>query len=307
VAQNDHTAGLLGTLVTGAREIPRNASWLAGKALPHNGATNGHIRTEESSDGGDSRSLVRRAGDAMRDAMPGQDSVETRLAQAREGADRAQQAEERALEAAERAHELTQRVDAVESQERRRLQDVQKQLSDKMQRRVGAADREAEEHVARVRSEVEAETDRSLSEEQEASAQREHVVREEAERAQQEAQQRFTEATEQLARARELADKAAALAQEAAERAREDTARISAAAQSQRREADKAVSQAYQLRERTEKEAAVVTRKVNRTTRRGTLSTMSRADLLHLAQERDVPGRSSMSKKQLVSALEKKR
>ena len=42
------------------------------------------------------------------------------------------------------------------------------------------------------------------------------------------------------------------------------------------------------------------------TARQGTLATMTRSDLLHLAQERDVPGRSSMSKKQLVTALEKK-
>jgi len=45
---------------------------------------------------------------------------------------------------------------------------------------------------------------------------------------------------------------------------------------------------------------------VNRSSRPGTLLAMSKADLLHLAQERDIAGRSSMSKKQLVSALEKK-
>jgi hypothetical protein len=84
-----------------------------------------------------------------------------------------------------------------------------------------------------------------------------------------------------------------------------------------------------QLRERTEEEAAQVTRKVNRpaarpaarkqrastrtntrastrTKRPSTLATMSKSELLHLAQERAVPGRSAMSKKQLVTALEKK-
>jgi colicin import membrane protein len=303
---SDANTGLMSTLVTGVKEIPRNASWLAGKALPHDGRSNG-TRRNEGSDPADSRNLVQRAGDAMRDAMPGQDSVEHRLAQAREGADRAQEAEDRAVEAAERAHELTERVDAVEAEEKRRLQQVQQQLSAEVERRTGIAQREADEHVAQVRREAEEDAERSMEQQQEVSAQREEAARAEAERAQREAHERFAEATERLARARELAEEAAALAQDAAERARQDAERISAVARSGRKQAEHAVTQAHQLRERTEKEAAAVTRKVNRSARPGTLTSMSKSDLLHLAQERDVPGRSSMSKKQLVSALEKKR
>jgi hypothetical protein len=96
------------------------------------------------------------------------------------------------------------------------------------------------------------------------------------------------------------------------------------------------VSEAVELRERTEQEAAQVSRKVNGTQKsagrgssgarkssprtstqrtssrrtrakgQGVLEAMPKSDLLHLAQEREVPGRSSMSKKQLVTALEKK-
>ena len=65
------------------------------------------------------------------------------------------------------------------------------------------------------------------------------------------------------------------------------------------------VSQANGLRERTEKEAAMVTRTVRRTEPR-VLADMSRVDLLHLAAEHDISGRSSMSKKQLLTALGKK-
>lgn len=307
MADNGHTSSrLLGTLVSGAKEIPRNASWLAGKALPHNGTGNGHGQSSERSG---SRSLVRRAGDAVRDALPGQDSVESRLGQARDGADRARDAEDRAVEAAERAHELTQQVDVVESEEKRRLQEVKGTLSEGVQQRLRAAERQAEEHVARVRGEAEADAERRMSEEEEVSAQRVEAVRAEAVRAQHEAHERFAEATERLARARELADEAAALAQEAAERARTDAERISAAVASDRQNADQALTQAHQLRERTEKEAATVTRAVNRTTSRsgpGALSTMSKSDLLQLAQKRDLSGRSSMSKKQLIAALEKK-
>ena len=191
------------------------------------------------------------------------------------------------------------------------------------------AQREADEHVAQVRREAEEQAARVLQKEQAVSAEREEAARAEAERAQQEAHERFTEATERLARARELADEAAALAQDAAERARQDAERISAVAREGRQQADAAVTQAVRLREHTEEEAAQVTRKVNhpatltssRTTsgttsrKQGTarrrqspsaLATMSKSELLHLAQERGVPGRSGMSKKQLVTALEKK-
>ncbi|HEY2877821.1 hypothetical protein [Nocardioides sp.] len=307
MAHHTHGAtGLLSTLVSGAKDIPRNASWLAGKALPHDGTTNGSTRSNASADNGGPRSLVQRAGDAVREAMPGQDSVENRLTQAREGADRAQEAEDRAVEAAERAHELTERAEAVGSEEKQRLQDVRHQLSAEVDRRVRAAAKEAEEHVAQARHEAEDELARALAEQEELSAQREEAARAEAERAQQDAHERFAEATERLARARELAEEAAALAQDAAERARKDAERISAAAQSGRKQADQTVAQARQLRDRTQQEAATVTRKVNRSAKPGTLSTMSKSDLLVLAQQRAVPGRSSMSKKQLVSALEKK-
>jgi colicin import membrane protein len=314
VARNTHVPhGLLGSLVSGAKDIPRNASWLAGKALPHEGATNGTGGDRSSSrspSNGSGRSLVQRAGDAVREVMPGQDSVEHRLTQARDGAERAQEAEDRAVEAAERAHELSERVDVVESEESQRLQEVRRQLSDEVDRKVRSAEREAADLVARARQEAEAEAERELEQQEQVSAERQEAARAEAERAQQEAHERFTEATERLARARGLAEEAAALAQEAAEKARQDAERISAAAQSAqsgRKQADRAVSQAHRLRERTEKEAATVTQKVQRTTKGGALSTMSRADLLHLAQERDIPGRSSMSKKQLLSALGKKR
>jgi hypothetical protein len=175
-----------------------------------------------------------------------------------------------------------------------------------VERRVGQAEQEARERVERIRSEAETEAAAEMKQQEELSARREDDARAEAERAQQDAHERFTEATERLARARQLAEEAAALAQDAAERARQDAERISAAARSGRQQADQAVTQSHQLRERAEKEAAAVTREVNRTMRPGALASMSKADLLHLAQERDVSGRSSMSKKQLVSALEKK-
>jgi hypothetical protein len=95
------------------------------------------------------------------------------------------------------------------------------------------------------------------------------------------------------------------VAQEAADRARADAERISAEARQGQAEAEDAVTAAEGLREQSATEAAQVTRTVRRT-QRPVLTEMSKTDLLHLAAQREVSGRSSMSKKQLVSALEKK-
>src|SRR4051794_23152681 len=108
--------GLVSTLVHGAKDIPRNASWLAAKAVPHehhtsqdNKATNGTNGTSP-----DLKGLAQRAGRAVRDAIPGTDaSVESGLARARESADAARDAEDRAVAAAERAHALRERADEV--------------------------------------------------------------------------------------------------------------------------------------------------------------------------------------------------
>lgn len=307
VTSSQKHGGLLHTLVSGAKEIPRNASWLAGKAVPHddhdNGHDNGHrVNGEDTAE----RGLVQRTTDALRDALPGHDSVETRLARAHESAQEAHEAEERAVAAAERAHELVERVDAVEAEEKQRLADVRRQQEAEVERRVDLARREADDHVTQARRAAEAEAERVEQEEHEVSNRRQEAVRAEADRAQTEAHERFAEATEQLARARELAEQAAALAQEAAERARHDAERISQVAQQGREQADEALVQAQRMEEHTQQEAATVSRKVNRAQRPGTLTTLSKADLVHLAQERDVKGRSAMSKKQLVAALEKK-
>jgi colicin import membrane protein len=305
---------LVSTLMSGAKDIPKNASWLAGKALPHEHES----RTSSNNGTADSRGLVRRAGDAVRDALPGQDSVEAALARAREGAQRATEAEDRAVTAAEEARARLDHADAVAAEEKQRLQDLEKQRSVEIDRRVAEATREAEERVAQARREAEADTERDLVDEQEASARREESARREAERAQQEAHERLAEATERLAQAKALAEEAAAMAQDAAEQARADADRISAAARQGREHADDALTRAQQLREQSEQEAASVTRTVNRTARKsraaggndagraGALTAMSKTELVQLAQQRDVPGRSSMSKKQLVSALEKK-
>lgn len=290
-------ARLVSTLVSGAKDIPKNASWLAGKALPHEHEhTNG---THEH------RSLAARATDAVRDAMPGGDSVEAGLARARQSAESAREAEEQAVRAAEEAHALVERADALEQEEKQRLKDVDADQRTEVDRRVAQATAEAEAHVEQARQAAESDAEHVRSDEQEVSERRLQEAREEAERAQEKARERYAEATTRLAEARSRADEAAAMAQEAAERAKADAERLSAEARREQAEADKAVKAAVGLREGSSAKAASVTRTVRRT-QRPVLTEMTRPDLLHLAAQRDISGRSSMSKKQLIAALEKK-
>ena len=294
--------GLVSTLVHGARDIPRNASWLAAKAVPHEH----HTSSNDTGTSSDLKDMAQRAGRAVRDAMPGTDSsVESGLARARESAEAAREAEDQALAAAERAHALRERADAVSAEEKKHIQEVEAQQRAEVERRVADATREAEEHVKAVRRDADADAEQVRSQELEASEARATQARAEAEQAQEEAQQRYAEATERLAVARTRAEEAAKLAQQAADHAKENAQRISAQVRREQKQAQQAVSQANGLRERTEKEAAMVTRTVRRTEPR-VLADMSRVDLLHLAAEHDISGRSSMSKKQLLTALGKK-
>jgi hypothetical protein len=95
------------------------------------------------------------------------------------------------------------------------------------------------------------------------------------------------------------------MAQEAADRAKADAERISSEARRDQTEADEAVAAAEGLQEQSSAEAATVTRTVRRTDR-PVLTEMTKPGLLQLAAQRQVSGRSSMSKKELISALEKK-
>ena len=111
MANKSEHQGLVASLATGMKDIPRNASWLLGKAMSpggENGAANGGMVDS-----------VRQAGSSLVAALPGQDSVDARLARARAATERAQQAEREALEAAQRAQELAAQAEEVQAARRR--------------------------------------------------------------------------------------------------------------------------------------------------------------------------------------------
>ena len=295
-------ARLVNTLVSGAKDIPKNASWLAGKALPHDQHDQyDHKQAHTNGAAQESRSLASRATDAVRDVLPGGDSVEAGLAKARHSAEVAREAEEQAVQAAEEAHSLVERADALEQEEQQRLQAVDAEQRSIVDSRIAEAKAEADERI----QEAKRASKEAIAEEQEAAHRRIGEARAQAEQAQERARERYADATAKLADARSRADEAAALAQEAADRARADAERLSAEARREKVEADKAVAAAVGLREGSSAKGASFTRTVRRT-ERPVLTEMTRADLMHLAAQREVPGRSSMSKKQLLAALEKK-
>jgi hypothetical protein len=292
-------ARLVSTLVSGAKDIPKNASWLAGKALPHD--QHDHEQAHPNGTSQEQRSLAARATDAVRDVLPGGDSVEARLAKARQSAEVAREAEEQAVQAAEEAHSLVERADALEKEEQERLKEADAEQRAIVESRIAGARAEADERI----QEAKRASKKAMAQEQEAADRRIGEARAEAEQAQERARDRYADATAKLADARSRADEAAALAQEAADRARADAERLSAEARREKAEADKAVAAAVGLRDGSSAKSASVTRTVRRT-ERPVLTEMSRSDLMHLAAQREVPGRSSMTKKQLLSALEKK-
>src|SRR3989337_2381479 len=103
MANKHERAGLVAALATGVKDMPRNASWLLGKAMPSAGDANGANSGQESSGVVDS---MKQVGWTLKGALPVTDSVEARLSRAGAAADRANEEEQAALEAAQRAHDL---------------------------------------------------------------------------------------------------------------------------------------------------------------------------------------------------------
>jgi hypothetical protein len=144
-----------------------------------------------------------------------------------------------------------------------------------------------------------------VSRERAVSDARSRGAREAAESAQQDAEERLSRATEQLAEARSLADEAARAADEAAASARAQAEQISAEAQRDAAGAGEAVDRAVKLQQRSSRTAAQVARAVDDRSTPGRLEEMPKSELVKLASAQGIGGRTTMSKAQLVSALDK--
>ncbi|MET1131876.1 MAG: Rho termination factor N-terminal domain-containing protein [Aeromicrobium sp.] len=293
--------GLVGTLTTGMRDIPRNASWLVGKAISPGGGPDGEGNGSAGSGG--IRDGLRSAKASVQDALPGQDSVEARLSRARHAAERAQAAERDALEAAQRASELAKAADETARAEKAHLQEVKTQQRDEVQGRVAEARRKADEEVARVDQDARDRAEGVLAKERAASEERADEARAAAERAQREAEEAFRDATAQLADARARADEAATAANEAAEQARAQAEQIAASAQRDAASAQAAVSRVEEVRTTTARTAAHMASSKSAAKAPGQLKDLTKAELLDLAAAEGISGRTSMSKQELTTAI----
>jgi hypothetical protein len=290
----------LGTLATGMKDIPRNASWVVGKALsPHDSETSGGTDASGPTLG----DAVRQAGWSLRGVLPGQDSVEAKLEKARIAGERARAAEEAALEAAQAAEARSVAAEEVAEEERSRLEDVEAQETRKVEQRVEEARRRADEMVAEERRGAEEDAATVLEEEQRTADERTAQARKAAESAQQDAEDRFRVATDLLAEARELADEAAEAASEAAEQARLQAQQLADDARREAEDATEAVSRAEELRASTATSAKTVVRGVSAKHNPKRLKDLNKAELLKLAAAQGIEGRSSKTKQQLVTAL----
>jgi len=304
---NNERRGLASTLATGVKDMPRNASWLIGKAFrvgepPDQGdEENGDHRDAPTS----LMDVVRSAGATVRDALPGGDSVEARLDRARVAGDRAHESEQDALQAAEHAAELSTRAEEIDRQERARIAHIEDEQAEEVRRRVEDARARADEQVAKEQREAELKAHDVLSQEREASDERSKGARDAAEAAQQDAEEQLRRATEQLAEARALADEAARAAEEAAANARAQAEQIAANAQRDASGAGEAVDRAVKLQRRSSRTAAKVARAVDDRSTPGRLKELPKSELVKLASAQGISGRSGMSKTQLVSALDK--
>jgi hypothetical protein len=297
--RNGHAArGLAGTLASGMRDIPRNASWVVGKALStHDDAD------DAAASGPTLGDAVRQAGWSLRGVLPGQDSVEARLEKARVAAERARAAEEAALEAAQAAHDRSVAADELAEEERARLGDVEAAQADKVEQRLEEARRRAEEMIAEERRSAEADATAVVEDERHASDERVAEARRAAQSAQEDAEDRFRRATDLLAEARALADEAAEAASEAADEARRQAEQVADDARRGADEATQAVTRAEELRASTATTAKTVVRGVSAKENPQRLKDLTKAELLKLAAAQGIEGRTSKTKQQLVSAL----
>lgn len=304
MASRQERGGLVGALSTGIKDIPRNASWLLGRAVASGGDDGGDGDGERSSSG--VIDTVKQASLSLRAALPGDDSVEARLERARIASARAREAEQEALDAATRAHQLSAEADDVDKREKAHLKEVRDEQARAVKERVAEARREADARVAREQEAAKSDADDTVARERTASEARTVGARESAEEAQRDAEERYHRATELLAQARALADDAATAANDAAEQARAQAEQIAADAQ---READgvaEAVSRAEELRASTARTAADVARSVDDPKLLpGRLSELSKAELVKLAAAQGVGNGSAKTKQQLIAAIDK--
>ena len=292
------------TLETGIKDLPRNTSWLLSKAL--------HPVSEVSVDPPSVHETAARVsegaksvGTKTKDLFSISDgSVEGRIDDAHAAAEKARAAEERALQAAENAKAKADQLAAISAEVDSSLSQLKKEQADRVEAETADARKRADAQVEDARRAAQQDANKVIEERTaEADKQIQHA-RQEADEAQANAKEELAAATDLLNRARVLSDEAEAAARAVVDEAHRQVMRITRTEETEAKEA---------LTESARTAAAATATKPRKTSSRVPKQRSSskpfdkrtKAELVELAAERGVKGRSSMSKQQLVKALSK--
>jgi colicin import membrane protein len=337
---------LKGRATTGLKDMPGNAAWVARQARRSSSTALGRA-TDAMSDAGSSvGEAITQAGRSVVDAVPGvgsdDDSVETRLRDARRASDEAREAEERALalaqeakQAADGAKRITraarerakeaerdakaqagERVDQVRAEADGQVVAVRRDGDERVREarreadeRVKQARRSADERVAQERQRAGQDADKAIAATRATADADAQQAQQEAQQASERAEQAVGEATQALTQARQLADEAsqAALAAAAeagreAERLAVEAGQVASYTTGDGRGTATARSRSSHSRSPRRRSAGGPAAKATPAAR---LELQSKTELLRRAGALDVEGRATMSKAQLAQAIKK--
>lgn len=241
---------------------------------------------------------ARQAKVVVSDATPFGDGIEARLQQADAALGRAQELEADAADKAVRAREASEEVDTIRDagvDEVRRARDEADQHAEQV---VAEAQREADDYVAAKRRRAEDNADRDVADVQEKAEARTAQAERRAELARAEAEEAIAEARNQMAQARRMAEEAAHAAREAAEEARGRADRLA-------QEAAERVTDAERRTQAVSEEGRNLAVAADQAPLE--LDDMTKNELLELAHGMGLDVNGHQLKKELVTAIRRKR
>jgi hypothetical protein len=283
------------------------------------------------------RRKVSDAGRMIADVVPaaGQESVAEMLHRADEAAEQAREVEAAAVRLAQQAKDEADAAAKIAAESDLAMKEAQVEARELVKTRMERAEREAgdqladlarehaekmrraqehtEQQLADLRQAEEEAAQKALKKIETESTSRTQQAQRRAERSQEEAGKVIREANDALVKAQQLADEAAQAAQEAASEANREAERLAEQAKERATDAKRRAVEAQRVRERAGKSVGRVRGNgqllVNTTSTMPKLTgddleVLAKQDLLRLAQELDVEGRASMSKPELLDALE---
>ena len=241
---------------------------------------------------------ARHVATAIADAAPFADGVEARLRQADVALERAQELEAEAAQKVTRAREASEEVDVVRDTGATDVKRARDEAEQRAKQVVEAAQREADEYVAAKRQRAQENVERDVAEVQEKADERTAKAERRADQSRAEAEEAVAKARSQMAEARRVAEEAAQSAREAAEEARERADHLAQQAEERVTEAERR-TEAVTVEGRTLATAADADPL--------DLDDMTKVELLELAGGMGLDVNGNKLKKDLITAIRRKR